>query len=118
MKFNQFDNEFWHSLDNLIQTSKIIIDRPKGSKHPKFPQIIYPLDYGYLENTSSMDGNGIDIWVGKADPKQADSILCTIDSLKRDSEIKILYGCLDSEKVTIYNFLNMKYMKALMISRF
>lgn len=118
MKFNQFDHEFWLELDKIIQTSNIIIDRPKGSAHPRFPQIIYPLDYGYLDNTNSMDGSGIDIWVGTAETKTADSLLCTIDNFKRDSEIKILYGCLDSEKDIIYQFLNIKYMRALMINRY
>ena len=47
------------SADELVEKSKIVIDRPKGSAHPRFPDIIYQVDYGYLENTSSMDGAGI-----------------------------------------------------------
>jgi len=54
------DDNFWAALDKLVSESKVIIDRPKGSRHPKYPNCIYPLDYGYLDNTSSMDGNGID----------------------------------------------------------
>ena len=89
--------KFWMTLDKLITNSKIIIDRPKGSRHPKYPDYIYPLDYGYLENTSSMDGSGIDIWKGSAGDV-ADAIICTIDLLKKDSEIKILIGCTEEEK--------------------
>ena len=91
------ENEFWFALDKLVAESKIIIDRPKGSRHPKYPDCIYPVDYGYLENTSSMDGNGIDVWKGK-DGDYIDAIICTVDLLKRDSEIKILIGCSEEEK--------------------
>ena len=55
------DQLFWQNLQDLVNRSKIIIDRPKGSCHPKFPEAPpYPLDYGFLEGTTSMDGQGID----------------------------------------------------------
>ena len=108
---------FWKELDTLFKSSKVIIDRPKGSVHPKYPDFIYPVDYGYLVNTSSMDGGGIDIWVGTKNIKMIDSILCIIDTVKRDSEIKILYGCTSSEKEIIYKIQNEGFMKAIMICR-
>lgn len=37
----------------------------------------------------AMDGAGIDVWVGSA-KKQVDAIMCIVDLMKRDSEIKIL----------------------------
>ena len=40
---------FWQALDRLFTSLPLRIDRPKGSSHPKFPEMIYPLDYGYLE---------------------------------------------------------------------
>jgi inorganic pyrophosphatase len=52
----QYNNAFWLALNKLVSESKIIIDRPKDSRHPKYPKLIYLVDYGYLENTSSMDG--------------------------------------------------------------
>ena len=56
----QLNPEFWAALEQLANNSEIIIDRPKGSAHPKYPDFIYRVDYGYLKNTSSMDGQGID----------------------------------------------------------
>ena len=88
---------FWQALDKLVSESKIIIDRPKGSHHPKYPTFVYPVDYGYLENTSSMDDGGIDVWKGSAGDT-IDAIICTVDLLKKDSEIKILIGCSEDEK--------------------
>lgn len=57
-------------MDNLVKQSKIVIDRPRGTAHPKYPNFIYKVDYGYLENTSSMDGGGIDVWVGTKEEKE------------------------------------------------
>ena len=58
---NTFNNDFWRALDSLVDNSEIVIDRPKGTAHPKYPDFIYKVDYGYLKNTSSMDGAGIDV---------------------------------------------------------
>ena len=112
-----FNEDFWNTLDELINTSEIVIDRPRGSAHPKFPGFIYPLDYGYLKNKASMDGAGIDVWVGSGD-KKADAIMCIVDMIKRDSEIKILIGCTEEEKREVYRTHNeTQYMKGVLIRR-
>ena len=112
------NNEFWILIDKLVETSNIVIDRPKGSEHRKFKQLIYEVDYGYLENTSSMDNEGIDVYVGTNKEKNVDAILCIIDMMKRDSEIKILIGCTEEEKQIIYNMHNKTdFMKGIIIKR-
>ena len=30
---------FWQRLDALLERSQIVIDRPKGSRHPRFQEI-------------------------------------------------------------------------------
>ena len=110
--------EFWAAVDTLIGNSKIVIDRPKNTAHPKYPNCIYPVDYGYLAGTASMDGGGIDLWLGSAGTNTADAIICTVDLLKRDSEIKLLIGCTASEKQKILEFHNdSEYMKGILIER-
>ena len=52
---------FWERLDALLAQSRIVIDRPRGSHHPRFPQIVYEIDYGYLDGTTSADGEGVDV---------------------------------------------------------
>ena len=114
---NISDNSFWETLDKLVENSEIVIDRPKGTAHPKYPDFIYKVDYGYLKNTSSMDDAGIDVWVGSGN-KRIDAIMCTVDLMKRDSEIKILIGCTEEEKQLIYQTHNESlYMKGIMIRR-
>ena len=109
---------FWSALDTLIGESSIIIDRPKNTAHPRYPDFVYPVDYGYLENTSSMDGGGIDVWMGSDATQQLDAIVCIVDLKKRDSEIKLLIGCTEQEKELICQTHNQShYMKGLLIRR-
>jgi len=96
--------EFWSNLERLLAESQIVIDRPKGQPHPRWPDLIYPLDYGYLEGTTAGDGAGIDVWVGSKADKTLTGILCTIDTLKRDAEIKLLAGCDAQDVETILHF--------------
>ena len=93
---DRYDEDFWKALDELVTNAEIIIDRPRGTAHPKYSNFIYRVDYGYLKDTSSMDGAGIDVWVGSGE-KKIDAIMCIVDLVKRDSEIKILIGCTEKE---------------------
>ena len=112
------DTAFWTAIDGLVSESQLVIDRPRGSHHPRFPSIVYPVDYGYLEATASMDKGGIDVWSGSAFPRTVDAIMVTIDLLKKDSEIKILLGCTHEEKALIYDFHNKgENMKGILITR-
>jgi inorganic pyrophosphatase len=64
-----------------------------------------------------MDGAGIDVWVG-TDEKKIDAIMCIVDLMKRDSEIKILIGCTEEEKNIVYKTHNeTQYMKGHLIRR-
>lgn len=113
-----WNSDFWNALDKLVSESEIIIDRPKGSAHPRYPSFIYPLDYGYLKNTTSVNGGGIDIWRGSDPMGQIDTIMCIVDLLKRDSEIKVLIGCTEEEIAQVYQVHNeTDMMKGIMIRR-
>lgn len=46
----------------LDKTLEVKIDRPFGSKHPKHG-FIYPVNYGYVPNTISGDGEELDCYV-------------------------------------------------------
>ena len=112
------DAAFWNALDGLFAQSEIVLDRPKGSAHPRYPHMIYPLDYGYLKDTSSMDGGGFDVWLGSDPTRKIDAMICTVDLIKRDSEIKLLIGCTEAEKQTALNSHNdSEYMKGILIRR-
>ena len=64
-----------------------------------------------------MDGGGIDVWVGTGE-KKIDAIICIVDLMKRDSEIKILIGCTEQEKAIVYETHNeTEFMKGILINR-
>lgn len=93
-------------LKQLVATSQIKINRPRGTSHPRYPSFIYPLDYGYLQDTQAGDGAGIDVWIGSLFDKTVTAVICTIDLEKRDTEIKILLGCTADETQIILNIHN------------
>ncbi|MFC1843147.1 hypothetical protein ACFLYU_05820, partial [Candidatus Dependentiae bacterium] len=100
----------------------------------KYPEVIYPVDYGHLKGIKGGDGSDLDVWVGQktkdacpACPSKLqrrqklaeglDSIVCTVDIRKKDTEIKLLLGCTEAEKQDIVRFLNNKFMSAMLIER-
>lgn len=101
----------------MVTETEVVIDRPKGTAHPRYPDFIYPLDYGYLKETVSTDQGEIDIWRGSLPEPSPNGIMCTVDLLKKDSEIKILLGCTDEEKETIFRVHNEVGMRGILINR-
>lgn len=47
----------------LGKTVRIKIDRPIGSVHPKDASLTYPVNYGYLPNVFSGDGEELDVYL-------------------------------------------------------
>jgi inorganic pyrophosphatase len=111
------NTDFWKRLDELISTSEIVIDRPKGTRHPRYPEVVFPVDYGYLKDTVAADGNEIDVWSGTAAHRKLTAIAATVDILKKDTEIKLIVGCTEAEIMTIKDFHNNQYMSAIIIRR-
>ena len=103
------NEKFWTSLDSLLAESEIEIDRPKGTAHPKNSEMVYPVDYGFLKSTNSPDNAGIDIYIGSMKDPIIDAVICTVDLYKKDSEIKILFGCDDDEKDKIFKIYSEYY---------
>lgn len=36
----EINEKFWKYMQRLVNELEIVIDRPKGSRHPKFPETI------------------------------------------------------------------------------
>jgi inorganic pyrophosphatase len=117
--------DFWDYLDKLVDSHPLVIERPVGSRHPRYPEVVYPLDYGYLEGTTSIDKGGIDVWLGTKDRESCkrakinsvQAVICSVDLKKNDVEIKIVLNCRESEIQTILAFQNDKMMRAILIRR-
>jgi inorganic pyrophosphatase len=101
----------------LIESNSFVIDRPKGSAHPRFPETIYPLDYGYLQGTRSTDGGEVDLWSGSENSRRIQGILATVDLQKLDLEVKLVVGCTEVELEAVLRFHNSGGMRAIYIPR-
>ncbi len=41
----------------------VLIDRPLGSAHPKHPDIVYSVNYGYVPGVMAPDGDWQDVYI-------------------------------------------------------
>lgn len=78
-------------LDYLNKTVTIKMDRPLGSKHPKW-KFIYPVNYGFIPNTISGDGEELDAYVlGVYEPLESFTGKCiAIIHRTNDNEDKLI----------------------------
>ena len=52
-----------NSIKYIGKEVNVIIDRPIGSSHPDYPDHIYLVNYGYVPNTISGDGEELDCYI-------------------------------------------------------
>lgn len=66
----------------------IKIDRPIGTAHPKHPDIIYPVNYGYIPGVSGGDGEELDVYVLGVDYPVSDFNGRIIGIIHRENDIE------------------------------
>ena len=78
-------------MNFLNKTISIKIDRPLGSKHPKHG-FIYPINYGYVPNTISGDGEELDAYLlGEFEPvKESKGKVIAIIHRTNDDDDKLI----------------------------
>ena len=62
-KIRRKNKNIMKSNEYIGKEVKVIIDRPIGSSHPDYPDHIYLLNYGYVPNTFSGDGEELDCYI-------------------------------------------------------
>lgn len=98
----------WSGWEATIEAHGVTIDRPRLSRHPVHPSIIYPLDYGFVNGTTSADGEEVDVFVGTApaDRIGLNGLIVTTDRRKGDQEAKLLFRCDPTEVYLVNGFIN------------
>lgn len=96
----------WAAWEHLIVRRGIEIDRPAETAHPDFPEIIYPLDYGYVPGTRATDGEPVDCFRGSAERLGLVGLILTADHRQGKREAKLLYGTPPPEAYTAHGFIN------------
>ena len=49
---------------------EVVVDRPLGSRHPKYNEMIYPVNYGYVTDIIGGDGEEQDVYLLGIDTPQ------------------------------------------------
>ena len=74
-------------LSWLGRRCRVTVDRPLGSRHPRFPDVRYPINYGFIEGTRAGDGCEIDAYVLNVDePVAAYCGVCVAVIHRRDDD--------------------------------
>lgn len=89
--------DVFDALDEFLASAAVTVDRPRDTGHPRYPEIRYPVDYGYIEGTTSSDGDGIDVFRGHEKGSGVVGFFLTVDRVKKDVEMKIVADCSPSE---------------------
>ncbi|MEM6645562.1 MAG: hypothetical protein AAF730_04845 [Bacteroidota bacterium] len=104
-ELHDLDGIDWAGWEAYIEAHGYTLDRPKGRAHPKYPRIIYPMDYGYVNRTRGADGEEVDVFVGTAANGLVGGLVTT-DYRKGDTEVKLLYRCSPQEIYLAHGFIN------------
>lgn len=108
---------FWQKVDTIFFSNRFIITKNKNDRHDVYPNLIYPVEYGYLEDTCK-PGNEISVYKGTKGSAIVDTLVVTADILNKDIEIKLLVGCTEEEEQQILHFLNQTdFQKSVLIRR-
>jgi inorganic pyrophosphatase len=83
----------------LGKTIEVTIDRPLGSVHPNHPNIVYPINYGYVEGIIAPDGEEQDVYIVGVDKplKKYKGIVIAI--IKRNDDIEDKWVATDPNRL-------------------
>lgn len=109
---------FWQKVDTLFLSSNLKISRKKGETHPNFKNLVYPVDYGHLQDTVSINSEGISVYVGSKGHSSVTALAVAADILEKSIDVKVLCGCTEEEVLDVLHFLNQTdYQKTVLIRR-
>lgn len=104
---------FWQKIDSLSLSTNLVINQERGSRHPQYHNMVYPVDYGYLSDVDT-----IKVYKGSDKRMTVDAVMIVADILKRDLEVKLLWGCTQDEEIEILRFINQTdYQKGILVRR-
>lgn len=69
-------------------TVKVVVDRPIGSRHPKYQELIYPINYGYVDGVMAPDGEEQDAYILGVDVPVKEFIGRVIAIIHREDDVE------------------------------
>ena len=71
-----------------------------------------------LLDMSTTESDAIHVYRGTKKPAMVQAVAVSVDILKRDMDVKVLYGCTEEEELEILRFLNQTdYQKCFLVHR-
>lgn len=72
----------------LGKTVTVTVDRPLGSYHPKYKELYYPINYGYIKGIIALDGEDQDAYIIGIDRPVKKFIGKVIAVIRREDDIE------------------------------
>jgi len=72
----------------LGKTVTAAIDRPMGFVHPNYPDMIYPINYGYIEGIFAADGEEQDVYILGVDEPLTTFTGVVIAAIRRKDDVE------------------------------
>ncbi len=72
----------------MRKTVTVAIDRPLGSHHPEYPDLYYPVNYGYIKGTTAPDGEEQDVYILGVDEPLEEFVGEIIAVIHREDDIE------------------------------
>ncbi len=76
----------------------VTVDRPLGTPHPKYREMIYPINYGYIKNVFAPDGDEQDAYILGIDTPVATFTGVIIAIIERHDDIEEKWVVAPKEK--------------------
>ena len=67
---------------------KVIVDRPMGSCHPEYPELYYPINYGYIDGVIAEDGEEQDAYILGVDKPVTEFVGRVIAVIHRKNDVE------------------------------
>ena len=72
----------------LGKTVTVTVDRPLGSCHPEYPDMYYPVNYGYIEGIPAPDGEYQDAYILGVDTPVASFTGRVVAIIRRHDDVE------------------------------
>ena len=66
----------------------VIVDRPLGSYHPTYPDLYYPVNYGYIVGTMAPDGEEEDAYILGVNEPVSEFVGKVIAMIRREDDVE------------------------------
>ena len=97
---------------------KVIVDRPLGSYHPKYKDMFYPINYGFIEGVIAPDGEEQDAYILGVDVPVKEfvgkiiAIICREDDVEEKWVVASEHSSFTKEEIIEYVRFQEKYFKS------